>query len=83
MSIAIEAGEPEAACRADAARGIGKTFVALSIAVAVASGGKIFHWEAEKPRRTRYISDWRAHPARDCRGHGARLECPDSEQVHQ
>ena len=38
-----------------AARGIGKTFVALSIAVAVASGGNLFGWRAEKPRRTLYI----------------------------
>jgi putative DNA primase/helicase len=32
-------------------RGIGKTFVALSIANAVASGGKFLKWEAPKPRR--------------------------------
>lgn len=38
-----------------APRGVGKTFVALSIAYAVASGGEIFMWKAQEPRRVLYI----------------------------
>ena len=38
-----------------APRGIGKTFVALSIAVAVASGGAVFNWRAPMPKRTLYV----------------------------
>lgn len=39
-----------------AERGIGKTFVALSIAFAVAGGGRVFgRWQAPKPSRVCYI----------------------------
>ena len=38
-----------------APRGIGKTFAALSVAVAVASGGKVFDWRAPMPKRTLYV----------------------------
>lgn len=39
-----------------AQRGIGKTFIALSIAHMVASGGKLFdRWEAPKPAKVLYI----------------------------
>jgi len=38
-----------------APRGIGKTFVALSVAVAVASGGAVFNWRAPMPKRTLYV----------------------------
>lgn len=38
-----------------APRGIGKTFVALSIAYAVASGQRLCKWEAPVPRRVLYI----------------------------
>ena len=38
-----------------APRGIGKTFVALSVAVAVASGGAVFDWRAPTPKRTLYV----------------------------
>lgn len=38
-----------------APRGIGKTFVALSIALAVSTGGRIFGWKAPQPRRVLYI----------------------------
>ncbi len=38
-----------------APRGIGKTFAALSVAVAVASGGVIFNWRAPMPKRTLYV----------------------------
>ena len=38
-----------------APRGIGKTFAALSIAVAVASGGAVFSWRAPMPKRTLYV----------------------------
>lgn len=38
-----------------APRGVGKTFVALSIAHAVATGGTLFGWEAPKPRRVLYL----------------------------
>ena len=38
-----------------AERGIGKTFIALSAAHAIVSGGKLFNWEAKEPRRVLYI----------------------------
>lgn len=38
-----------------APRGIGKTFVALEIGIAISSGTKCFHWEAQTPRRVLYI----------------------------
>lgn len=38
-----------------APRGIGKTFAALSVAVAVASGGAVFNWRAPMPKRTLYV----------------------------
>lgn len=38
-----------------APRGIGKTFVALSVAVAVAFGGAVFDWRAPTPKRTLYV----------------------------
>lgn len=38
-----------------AKRGIGKTYVALEIAHAVASGGSCFKWQALKPRKVLYI----------------------------
>jgi putative DNA primase/helicase len=38
-----------------APRGIGKTYVALSIAYAVATGGTIFGWQAPEPKRVLYI----------------------------
>ncbi len=39
-----------------AMRGIGKTFCALTIAVAVASGGTVFgRWKAEQPRRVLFL----------------------------
>lgn len=36
-------------------RGIGKTFIALNLAVAVSSGGKFLRWTAPKPRGVLYI----------------------------
>jgi len=36
-------------------RGIGKTFVALGMAAAVAAGGQFLRWNAGKPRRVLYI----------------------------
>lgn len=36
-------------------RGVGKTHTALAIAVAVATGGTVFHWKADKPRKVLYI----------------------------
>ena len=38
-----------------APRGVGKTFAALSVAVAVASGGAVFNWRAPMPKRTLYV----------------------------
>jgi putative DNA primase/helicase len=38
-----------------APRGVGKTFVALSVAYAIASGGTCLKWTAPKPRRVLYI----------------------------
>src|SRR5579871_1522298 len=36
-------------------RGLGKTFVAMGIAWAVAAGGSFLNWTAERPRRVLYI----------------------------
>lgn len=36
-------------------RGVGKTFLALSMALAVASGGAILRWRAQKPARVLYV----------------------------
>lgn len=38
-----------------APRGIGKTFAALSVAVAVASGGAVFNWRAPMPKKVLYV----------------------------
>ncbi|CAK7037994.1 MAG: hypothetical protein DELT_00652 [Desulfovibrio sp.] len=38
-----------------APRGIGKTFAALSVAVAVASGGAVFDWRAPMPKKVLYM----------------------------
>jgi len=40
-------------CYADP--GVGKTFFSLSVAFAVASGGKFLNWKAPKPRKVLYI----------------------------
>jgi putative DNA primase/helicase len=37
------------------ARGVGKTFLSLSMALAVASGGAVLRWRAEKPARVLYV----------------------------
>lgn len=42
-------------CMVYAPRGIGKTFFALGVAYAVASGGKFLCWHAPAPRRVLYI----------------------------
>jgi putative DNA primase/helicase len=36
-------------------RGVGKTYLALGMAVAAASGGTFLRWKADKPRRALYI----------------------------
>jgi putative DNA primase/helicase len=36
-------------------RGVGKTFLALSMALAVASGGAVLRWRAERPARVLYV----------------------------
>ena len=38
-----------------AERGTGKTFVGFHLAYAVASGGSVFGWKADRPRRTLYL----------------------------
>ena len=38
-----------------AERGVGKTYFCLTLAYAVASGGKFLKWEAPKPRRVLYV----------------------------
>jgi len=38
-----------------APRGLGKTFLALSIAYAVASGGRVLRWQAPEPRRVLHV----------------------------
>lgn len=43
-------------CMLHAMRGIGKTFISLSVAYAVASGGKVFdRWEAARPARVLFL----------------------------
>jgi putative DNA primase/helicase len=43
-------------CLLHAMRGVGKTFISLSVAYAVASGGKIFdRWQALRPARVLFI----------------------------
>lgn len=43
-------------CMLHAMRGIGKTFISLSVAYAVASGGNVFNrWEAPQPARVLFI----------------------------
>lgn len=42
-------------CMIHAPRGVGKTFVALNIAIAVASGSSFLKWTAEKPRGVLYL----------------------------
>jgi putative DNA primase/helicase len=37
------------------ARGVGKTFLSLSIALAVASGGSVLRWRAERPARVLHV----------------------------
>jgi putative DNA primase/helicase len=37
------------------ARGVGKTFLALSMALAVAGGGAVLRWRAERPARVLYV----------------------------
>jgi replicative DNA helicase len=36
-------------------RGLGKTYLALGIALAVASGGTFLHWKASKPRKVLFV----------------------------
>ena len=36
-------------------RGVGKTYLSLGIAVAVASGGTFLRWKADRPRRVLYV----------------------------
>lgn len=38
-----------------ASRGLGKTYVCLSMALAIATGGSTLRWTAEKPRRVVYV----------------------------
>ena len=38
-----------------AARGVGKTFVGLGMAYAVATGGAFFRWQAPEPRKVLYV----------------------------
>ena len=38
-----------------APRGIGKTFTALSAALAVAGGATLFHWHAPNPKQVLYV----------------------------
>ena len=38
-----------------AARGVGKTFVGLGMAYAIATGGAFFRWQAPEPRRVLYV----------------------------
>ena len=36
-------------------RGLGKTWLAMHIAIQIAEGGRVANWQAPKPRRVRYI----------------------------
>lgn len=50
-----------------APRGVGKTFVALSIAHAVATGGAVLRWHAPEPRNVLYIDGEMPAPALQAR----------------
>lgn len=50
-------------CLLYAARGVGKTHAALSIAYAVASGGNVLRWTCPKPRPVLYIDGEMPFPA--------------------
>lgn len=45
----------EETCIIWAASGLGKTMLSLSISLAIAGGGKLVDWSAEKPRRVLYV----------------------------
>lgn len=62
-----------------APRGIGKTYVALSIAYAVATGGKIFDWQAPEPRRVLYIDG--EMPSRSMQERLAQISSSSEKQI--
>ena len=73
-------------CMLHAMRGIGKTFISLSVAYAVASGGKVFdRWEALRPARVLFIDG--EMPARTLQERlaalvaGNELEPPDNDYL--
>jgi putative DNA primase/helicase len=69
-----------------AMRGIGKTFISLSVAYAVASGGKVFdRWEAPRPARVLFLDG--EMPARTLQERlaaiiaGSASEVPDNDSL--
>ena len=62
-----------------APRGIGKTYVALSIAYAVATGGTIFSWQAPEPKRVLYIDG--EMPSRSMQERLAQISSSSEKQI--
>ncbi len=73
-------------CMLHAMRGIGKTFISLSVAYAVASGGKVFdRWESPRPARVLFLDG--EMPARTLQERlaalvaGSEAEPPDNDYL--
>ena len=60
-------------------RGLGKTFLAIHLAYAVATGGKLFDWEAPSPKRVLYLDG--EMPAVSLQERFAALVAADSRAV--
>jgi putative DNA primase/helicase len=63
-------------CMVFAARGIGKTHFGLSVAYAVATGGKFAKWQAPKPRKVLYLDGELPGGVMQAR---LLMHCPDAE----
>lgn len=61
-----------------AARGVGKTHAALSLAFAVATGGHFLKWKAARPRKVLYLDGELPGPVMRERVH---VHCPDADEA--
>jgi hypothetical protein len=66
-------------CMVYAARGIGKTHFALSVAYAVATGGSFGPWQAPQPRKVLYLDGELPGAVMQQR---CLMHCPDVEPLH-